>query len=162
MKWHIRQERDGDAPAIHAVVRAAFDQRDEAELVDALRLAGDLTLSLVAEADGEIIGHIALSRLKSPKNALALAPVSVAPDRQGEGIGAALIRKSIEEARRRGEALIFVLGDPAYYTRFGFSVETAAPFDCIYAGDYFMALQLTAEKADPAEVIYADAFGELG
>jgi putative acetyltransferase len=162
MSVSLRAERPADAAKIRDIITAAFGQQEEAELVEALRLAGDLTHSLVAEADGEVVGHIALSRLKSPKNALALAPVSVAPHRQGEGIGGALIRASIEEARRSGEALIFVLGEPAYYTRFGFSLETAAPFDCIYAGDYFMALQLNIEKTSPAEVIYADAFGGLG
>ncbi len=162
MSLSLRAERPADAAKIRDIITAAFGQADEAGLVDALRLSGDLTLSYVAEDDGEIVGHIALSRLKSPKDALALAPVSVAPDRQGEGIGGALIHHSIEEARRSGDALIFVLGEPAYYTRFGFSVEAAAPFDCIYAGDYFMVLQLNAEKTDPAEVIYADAFGGLG
>ncbi len=158
----IRQESTADTPAIHALVAAAFGQEDEATLVGALRRDGDLWLSLVAEADGEIVGHIALSRLKSPKNALALAPVSVAPDLQGQDIGSTLIRRAIEESRRAGESLIFVLGEPAYYSRFGFSRETAAPYDCIYAGEYFMALELGATEAEPAEVIYADAFGELG
>ena len=128
MSYAIRAERPEDAPAIHALITAAFGQEEEANLVDALRRDGDLWLSLVAEGeDGEITGHIALSRLKSPKHALALAPVSVAPDRQGAGIGSALIKKSIEEARRWREAVIFVLGDPAYYTRFGFSREAATP-----------------------------------
>lgn len=159
----MRNEQEADATAIHNLITTAFGQSGEATLVDALRRDGDLWLSLVAEDEqGEIIGHIALSRLKSPKDALALAPVSVAPDRQGEGIGGALIRQAIEEARRAGEALIFVLGEPAYYTRFGFSRETAEAYDCIYAGEYFMALELDATKAKTAEVIYADAFGELG
>ncbi|MCC3305374.1 GNAT family N-acetyltransferase [Sneathiella sp. HT1-7] len=163
MSLPLRQERPDDAPAIHALITAAFGQEDEANLVDALRQDGDLWLSLVMEGeDGEIIGHIALSRLKSPKNALALAPVSVTPKRQGEGIGGALIRRAIKEARSKGKTLIFVLGDPAYYTRLGFNVETAAPFDCIYAGDYFMALELGDEKAEVAPVVYADAFGRLG
>jgi putative acetyltransferase len=159
----LRQERPDDAPAIHALITAAFGQEDEANLVDALRQDGDLWLSLVMEGeDGQIIGHIALSRLKSPKNALALAPVSVAPKRQGEGIGGALIRRAIKETRTAGEALLFVLGEPAYYTRFGFSLETAAPFECTYAGPYFMAMELGEAKAEPAPVIYAEAFGRLG
>lgn len=163
MSISIRQERAADSPAIHAIITAAFGQEDEATLVDMLRRDGDLWLSLVAEDEaGEIIGHIALSRLKSPARSVALAPVSVAPDRQGGGIGGALIRKSIEEARRKGEALIFVLGDPAYYTRFGFSRETAEPYECIYAGEYFMALELGEEKTATAPIVYAAAFGGLG
>tara|TARA_R110002095_G_scaffold31764_2_gene30425 strand:+ start:4736 stop:5224 length:489 start_codon:yes stop_codon:yes gene_type:complete len=158
----LREERPEDTRKIRALVTAAFGQPEEADLVDALRTANDLTLSLVAEEDGKIIGHIALSRLKSPANSVALAPVSVAPDRQGGGIGGALIREAIARANATGETLLFVLGDPAYYSRFGFSTATAAPFDCVYAGEYFMALELNTEKADPAEVIYADAFGDLG
>ncbi|MBO0333367.1 N-acetyltransferase [Sneathiella sp. CAU 1612] len=162
MSIAIRPERREDGPAIHALITAAFGQEDEAILVDALRRDGDLWLSLVAEAKREIVGHIALSRLKSPAESLALAPVSVAPARQGEEIGGALIREAIARASVDGEALIFVLGDPAYYTRFGFNVETAAPYECEYAGDYFMALELDAGKATVALVIYADAFGGLG
>jgi putative acetyltransferase len=158
----IRPERREDGPAIHALITAAFGQEDEAILVDALRRDGDLWLSLVAEEKREIVGHIALSRLKSPAKSLALAPVSVAPARQGEDIGGALIREAIARASVDGEALIFVLGDPAYYTRFGFNVETAVPYDCIYAGDYFMALELAADNVEVAQVVYADAFGGLG
>ena len=95
-------------------------------------------------------------------DALRTANDLVAPDRQGGGIGGALIREAIARANATGETLLFVLGDPAYYSRFGFSTATAAPFDCVYAGEYFMALELNTEKADPAEVIYADAFGDLG
>ena len=163
MNISIRKECAADAPAIHALITAAFGQEEEAILVDTLRRDGNLWLSLVTEdKNGEIIGHIALSRLKSPKDALALAPVSVAPDRQGGGIGGALIRKSIAEARRMREALIFVLGDPAYYTRFGFSLKAATPFDCVYAGAYIMALELGKKKTATAPVVYADAFGGLG
>ncbi len=162
MSATLRAERPEDAAAIRALVTNAFGRPDEADLVDALRAGGDLTHSLVAEEKGEIVGHIALSRLKSPAQSLALAPVSVAPDRQGEGIGGALIRAAIARAIADSDALIFVLGDPAYYTRFGFSLETAAPYECAYAGPYFMAMELGETKTAPAPVIYAEAFGELG
>lgn len=158
----LRAERPEDAAAIRALVTNAFGRPDEADLVDALRAGGDLTHSLVAEEKGEIVGHIALSRLKSPAKSLALAPVTVAPDRQGEGIGGALIRAAIARAIADGDALIFVLGDPAYYTRFGFTTETATRFDCAYAGPYFMAMELGEAKTAPAPVIYTEAFGELG
>ncbi|WP_339630727.1 N-acetyltransferase [uncultured Sneathiella sp.] len=162
MSLTLRDERPEDTAEIREIITAAFGQPEEADLVEALRTANDLTLSLVAEEDGKIIGHIALSRLKSPANSVALAPVSVAPDRQGGGIGGALIVEAIARADKDGEALIFVLGDPAYYTRFGFSVGTAAPFDCIYAGEYFMALELGEGKVAVEPVVYADAFGRLG
>ena len=162
MSVTLREERPEDTREIRALVTAAFGQPEEADLVEALRTANDLTLSLVAEEGGKIIGHIALSRLKSPANSVALAPVSVAPDRQGGGIGGALIREAIARANAAGETLVFVLGDPAYYSRFGFSTATAAPFECVYAGAYFMALELGEKKTATAPVIYADAFGGLG
>ncbi|MEX1034443.1 MAG: N-acetyltransferase [Sneathiella sp.] len=158
----LRPERPNDREAIRDVVIAAFGQTEEADLVDALRTGKDLTLSLVAEEKGEILGHIALSRLKSPAKSVALAPVSVRPDRQGDSISGRLIVGAIARARAAGEALLFVLGDPAYYSRFGFSLETAAPYECDYAGEYFMALELGKGKVAVAPVVYADAFGGLG
>lgn len=157
----IRQEEPGDRKAIHALTAAAFGQEDEARLVDALRAAGRAAVSLVAETEWGIAGHVLLSRLKAPENCLALAPVSVAPPRQGEGIGSALIRAALTQAAAQGAAAVFVLGEPAYYTRFGFSLEAAAPFETDYPKAYFMALEVTpgglAGLAGP--VIYPEAFG---
>jgi putative acetyltransferase len=158
----IEPEKPEDTKTIQALIALAFGQEDEAVLVDKLRENGDLTHSLIARDEtGNIIGYLALSRLKSPEKSLALAPVAVHPAHQKQGIGDALIRKAIDDARKEGEALIFVLGDPAYYTRFGFSTETAAPFDCLYAGPYFMARELGEKSAEIAPVHYADAFGAL-
>ncbi len=157
----IREERSSDQPAIRALVTDAFGQAQEANLVDALRTTGDLKVSLVAEEDGKLCGHVALSRLTSPARALALAPVSVLTQEQGRGVGSRLIRDAIEQARQLGYEIVFVLGDPEYYSRFGFSPETAVPFPCPYAGPYFMALWLTDERRAPDTVVYASAFGDL-
>lgn len=96
---HIREETADDRAAIHALITNAFGRRDEADLVDALRSDGDLVLSLVAEEEGELVGHVALSRLKSPERALALAPIAVSPSRHRRGIGSALIHTAIERAK---------------------------------------------------------------
>ena len=157
----IRAETPADHAAIRAVVIDAFGGEQEAELVDGLRRDGALSVSLVAEVDGHLVGHVALSPLKSPPHAFALAPVAITSIRQRQGIGSALIREAIEIAAEEGADMIFVLGEPAYYQRFGFAPETAAPFPSPYAGPYFMALKLTSRDVPIEPVIYADAFDRL-
>ena len=119
----IRTETPDDFEAIRSVIAEAFGQDYEAKLVDDLRNAGDLVISLVAELDGKICGHVALSRLQSPPDALALAPVSVSSSKQTQGIGSALIYDALRRARELGSVIVFVLGEPSYYTRFGFSSD---------------------------------------
>jgi putative acetyltransferase len=155
------EEQLGLEAAIRRAITDAFGRADEANLVDSLRHNGALAISLVAEQAGTICGHAALSRLKSPAHALALGPVSVMKARQGLGFGSALVRRAIELARERGHEIIFVLGSPKYYERFGFAVEAATAFQCRYAGSHFMALHLTAAKVAPQAVIYAKAFDKL-
>ena len=158
----VREETVGDHAAIHEVVAQAFGRDDEAALVAVLRRDGALVVSLVAEIGGIVVGHVALSRLRSPERALALAPLAVAPARQRQGVGADLVRHAIWQCRRSGEHIMFVLGEPAYYSRFGFSAAAAAPYPCPYAGPHFMALQLSDLLPRPAAVIYAPAFDPLG
>lgn len=146
---------------IRSVVVDAFGCDQEAKLVDELRRDGDLAVSLAAECDGAVCGYVALSRLHSPLNALALAPVAVRRAMQGKGVGAALVRGAIERARALECEIVFVLGAPEYYQRFGFSVEAAKPFPSPYAGPHFMALPLTASKPHPAPCVYAAAFDKL-
>ena len=85
-------------------------------------------------AEGVVVGHVLLSRLVSPPGALALAPLAVLPDRQRRGVGSALVRAALARAREGGGAAAFVLGDPAYYGRFGFSAEAARGYASPYAG----------------------------
>lgn len=113
---------------VRAVVEAAFDDPVVGELADALRRSTDAVpgLSIVAELDGEVVGHILFTRslLDAPRRlvrVLVLSPVSVAPTRQRRGFGTALIRHGLDEVRhRRDEPLVFLEGNPAYYARFGF------------------------------------------
>ena len=144
----IRPETDTDRDAVARVVRDAFGSDDEAVLVDALRDAGRLVLSLVAEENGEIIGHISFSPMTVDNDtttytAICLAPVAVAPSHQREGVGSALVNAGLDELRQRGDGTVFLLGHPTYYPRFGF--RPAREFDIHYQDDRdsFMALELT-------------------
>jgi putative acetyltransferase len=161
-QMHIVDEYPGHEDSVRRVVANAFGRGAEAKLVDDLRLAADLAVSLVAEEAGEICGHVALSTLKAPPRALALGPVSVLRTRQRQGIGSALIRRAIECARDSGYEIIFVLGDPDYYKRFGFQTKEAAPFRAPFSGPYFMALNLMGKPVAPADVIYPHACQALG
>jgi len=160
----IRPETTTDIAAIRAVEEAAFARPTEAALVDALRQAGDLTLSLVA-VDGErIVGHVAFSKMQAPFRALGLGPVAVLPDRQRSGIGGELIREGLARAAAEDWQGVFVLGDPAYYGRFGFEVDMARDFQSPYAGPYLMARSLFAGDlpARSGTIEYAPAFAALG
>lgn len=160
----VREARAEDAGAVRRIIDAAFGQPAEGNLVEALRSHGDARIELVAESDGRLVGHVLLSRLESPAGALALAPLAVLPERQREGVGAALTNAAIDRARRGGAPAIFLLGEPAYYERFGFSVAAAAPFETAYPKDYMMALALAPGALDAlaGPIIYAPAFDALG
>lgn len=138
------------AAEIAAITQAAFAREygvgdGEVALIAQLRADGDVAVELAAAADGEIVGHAMFSRLTATPATLkvaALAPVSARVDRQRYGIGSALIREGLARCAAQGFDAVTVLGDVAYYKRFGFSVETAKVFDCVYAGPHFQALAL--------------------
>jgi putative acetyltransferase len=159
----IRHARPADRPAIEAVLTAAFGRPDEAALVTRLRADEDAMFELVAEEDGEIVGHIVFSRLWADRFELygALAPLAVRPDRQGQGLGSRLVRTGLENAREFGCFGVLVLGDPAYYSRFGFSAAAAQDVEAPYRGlPAFQALALEDDAfAGAMSVAYPDAFG---
>ena len=160
----IRAEVAADREAIRALHRAAFGGEAEAKLVEALRGEGAVVLSLVAEQNGEIAGHVLYSRLTldpSHSEALSLAPAAVLPKRQRQGIGARLIEEAHRMLTMRGEKIVFVLGDPAYYGRFGFSAATAKPFRTPYDGKYMQALILAPDAPKSGRVRYPAAFAGL-
>lgn len=159
----IRREEPNDIAAIHLVNEAAFPSNLEANLVDDLRAEGDAIISLVAIDGDDIIGHILLSKMAAPLKALGLAPVAVLPEKQGNGIGSALIKSAIKEAKDDGWEIIFVLGNPKIYCKFGFDLEIAKNFNCAYSGPHFMAQYLGNElKINKGDVAYAPAFTSLG
>lgn len=120
----IRRERPDDIPAIRAVVTEAFGRPGEADLVDALRAAAALSLSAVAEIGGRLVGHVGFSPITIGDTqhamALALAPVAVVPQCQRQGIGSALVRWGLGQCPGLQCSIVVVLGEPAYYKRFGF------------------------------------------
>lgn len=131
----IRPERPADIAAIHHVNAAAFAQPQEAELVDALRRAGGLTISLVAVHHGRIVGHIAFSPVTITSDtavvdAIGLGPMAVLPEWQRQGVGAQLIETGLETCRDTGVGLAVVLGHPGYYPRFGFT--PAKPYGIVW------------------------------
>ena len=161
----IRPAVAADRAAIHAVEEQAFGQPLEAKLVDQLVADGDAVLELVAERDGELLGHLLFSRLIVRRDigdfaAVALAPLAVAPAAQRAGIGGALVRAAHERLAAAGESLSVVLGDPAYYGRFGYERQRAEEFDSDYQGE---ALQALAWGGAPisGRLVYAAAFSDL-
>lgn len=159
----IRPATPDDAPAIDAILDAAFGGPAESRLVERLRANGDLVLALVAVDNAAVVGYIAWPRLwvETPQGrhpAVGLAPLAVSPQRQHDGIGSALTREGLAQLRARGESLAFVLGDSVYYRRFGFTVETAAGYVSKYAGAHFMALRLSEAAPSSGRVRYPAAF----
>jgi len=146
------------------VTERAFDGHphsdgSEPAIIERLRAAGALTVSLVAVRDDQIIGHIAVSPVQwdGGDRWFGLGPVSVDRPHQGDGVGSALVRAALDEIRRLGAAGCVLAGDPAYYGRFGFRTDPR----WTYAGlppEYFMALSFTPVTGSGA-VRYHPAFG---
>jgi putative acetyltransferase len=164
----IRDERRSDRAAVRTVIERAFGGAYEADLVEHLHADGDVIAALVAVANGVVAGHLLFSSLAVetcpvPLAAAALAPLAVMPGGQGEGIGSALVRHGLEACRAAGVDVVFVLGDPAYYRRFGFDSALAARFVSPFPSEAFMALALRPGALDDAtatgSVSYAEAFG---
>lgn len=159
-------ESGGERASIRAVNTAAFGRSDEADLVDKLSRGEHGIISLVAELEGSIVGHIMFSRmwintLRGLAPAIALAPVAVLPVHQRKGIGGLLIQHGLELLRDRGEKIVLVVGHPDYYPRFGFSPEKAKLLESPFPSETFMAMELRAGALDEirGSVIYPPAFG---
>lgn len=143
----IRQEGPSDAAAIEVVTVAAFQNaahtsHTEQFIVRALRDSGQLAVSLVADDEGSVIGHVAVSPVSISGDAegwYGLGPISVAPERQGRGVGSELMGHALTELRRRGAAGCVVLGEPSYYSRFGFKAEPSLVLADVPA-EYFQAI----------------------
>ena len=162
---HVRVEAPADIPHVHTVNRAAFESSTEATLVDALRMQPDV-ISLVAEEDGHIVGHIMFSPVRltgaDDLRAMALAPMAVAPARQRAGIGAALVRDGLARCRQQGVDALFVVGHPDYYPRFGFTPASGFGITCEFdvPDEAFMAVELApgALRGRTGRVFFNEAF----
>jgi predicted N-acetyltransferase YhbS len=162
MNIKIRPESAADAPAISAVTAAAFADaahasHTEQHIVDALRAAGKLTVSLVAELDGTVVGHVALSPVSISGGAsgwFGLGPISVLPQHQNRGVGSLLMRAALRVLCERRASGCVVLGDPHYYGRFGFKADPDLVLPGVPA-QYFQALSF--ESARPKGLVAYDA-----
>jgi putative acetyltransferase len=153
MTFLIRPETTADHEAVRHVNRLAFGQDAEARLVDTLREGGYVRASLVAEKNGQVVGHILFSDLPilteaRTVSALALVPMAVLQEFQKRGIGSALVRRGLELCREQGHRIV-VLGDPHFYPRFGFSAKLASALASPFGGgDSWMALELVLGALD--------------
>ena len=160
----IREETEKDFAAINALLSSAFEtaphsQKTEHLIVDALRESGNLTLSLIAEEDGELVGCVAFSPVKingTNSGWYGLGPVAVTPDRQGMGIGSELIQSGIKRLRANDAGGCVVLGEPNYYSRFGFAPLPDLKLDGV-PEQYFMAFALS-DETPKGKVDYDPAF----
>jgi putative acetyltransferase len=160
----IRSERPADVDAIRLLTETAFRTAPHADgtehlIIDRLRAAGALSLSLIAETGGALAGHVAFSPVTVSDGSsgwYGLGPISVKPARQGQGIGSALVREGIRRLELRNAAGCVLLGDPAYYGRFGFEAEPALRLDGV-PPEYFLRLAFSQVYGD-GTVSYHPAF----
>jgi len=166
---NIRPEQPSDLAAIHAINTAAFETEDEAILVDTLRVQADPVVSLVAELNGELVGHILCSpvTLSGHEDILmmGLAPMAVVPEHQHMGIGSALVFAGIEACRQLGMKAIVVLGHPAYYPKFGFMASSRYGIVSEYdvPEGVFMVLEIKEDvlNGKSGTISYHGVFGNL-
>jgi len=164
----IREEVPSDAANIHALTAAAFLDAPHAAhteqfIVDALREAGALSVSLVAELGGEIVGHVALSPVSISDGSTGwygLGPISVKPELQRTGIGSLLMRAALQRLRERGAAGCVLVGDPSYYSRFGFKPESSLVLPDV-PPQYFQALPF-GPSLPRGVVTFHEAFSARG
>ncbi|WP_226647730.1 GNAT family N-acetyltransferase [Microbulbifer variabilis] len=168
MDIKIRNENKGDVEPIHRVTVLAFrdapySDHTEQFIVRALRKADALFLSQVAESDGEIVGHVAISPVNisdGSANWFGLGPISVLPEYQGRGVGSKLMENALADLKEQGAAGCVVLGDPNYYGRFGFKVVDGLVFPGVPA-EYFQALSF-GSSFPQGKVAYHEAFSAQG
>ena len=167
-KSRIRTEQPADIEAISRITEAAFrghpySQGTEQFIINALRKAGALTISLVAEVDGKVAGHIAFSPVEisdGSKDWYALGPVSVAPQYQRRGIGSALVRAGLEELKQLGAQGCVLVGDPGFYDRFGFGSRPDLSMEGI-PQEFVLSFSLRAIAAS-GKISHHNAFNARG
>lgn len=155
-----------DSEEVFAVERAAFGRDDEARLVEALRTKDELDFECVARAHGRLVGHIAFSPLILERGSetlcgSALAPLAVDPEWQRKGVGSALTRMGLEFCASRGVDVVVVVGEPAYYSRFGFDSEAGRLIEAPFPYPYLQLLELNSGALSGGgwKAVYASSFG---
>ncbi|MEI6892200.1 MAG: N-acetyltransferase [Pontiella sp.] len=165
----IRQETEQDFEEIREVIEEAFNQPDEADLVEALRTGEKVIISLIAEKDQTTVGHIMFSIASidgSQAKIAGLAPMAVLPEYQNQGIGSELMREGLDECLSTGYDAVIVLGYADYFPLFGFKPAAEFGIQSEWANqiqdDAFMVLELHAGALDGISGIarYADEFSE--
>ena len=165
----IRSETEADRAAVRAVNEAAFATSVEADLVEVLRDKGLQLVSLVADVDGTIVGHILFSPVslttRPHSNVMGLGPMAVAPQQQRKGIGSALVRGGLERCKQLGCHAVVVIGHAEYYPRFGFAPASSYAIRSEYdvPEDVFMLIELEAGALRGASglIRYDEAFGSV-
>jgi putative acetyltransferase len=160
----IRNETESDIEVIAEITKTAFatlaiSQHTEQFIISALRAAGALTVSLVAEIDGNVVGHVAFSPVTISDGSpdwYGLGPVSVLPQHQRQGIGTALINEGLSQLKARGGKGCALVGPPEYYQRFGFRNLPALTLEDV-PPQYFLALPFDNQPASGA-VTFHSAF----
>jgi Predicted acetyltransferase len=170
MNTTIRTEKENDHKPIYDVNKLAFQQEDESKLIEKIRKGENFIpkLSIVAEIDNRIVGHILFSKIKiigdSDYESLALAPMAVIPEFQRRGVGSELIKNGLDKAKKLGFDSIIVLGHKEYYPKFGFQRASKWGIKCPFEvpDEVFMAIELTekALEGKAGTVEYPDEFNE--
>jgi putative acetyltransferase len=160
----VRDEHERHYAGVRQLLIEAFPTPAEADLVEQLRRNGDVVISLAAIEGERVVGHAMFSAMRAPFKALGLGPISVVSDMRRQGVAAELVKQGIARAQAEHWDAIFVLGSPAYYSRFGFSAGAASGFVSPYAGPHLMMLALGDTVLAPrsGRIDYAPAFAALG
>jgi len=162
----IRTEAPANRDAVRAVNVAAFERNAEADLVDRLRDEASPVVSLIAEREGDIVGHILFTPVtveddSASWSAMALGPMAVLPDVQRQGIGSALVEQGLRRCAALNVPAEFVLGHPDYYPRFGFGPASKYGCRCAWdvPDDVFLARRFNNSLIAPGLVRYHPSFG---
>jgi len=165
----IRREKEEDFKSIYEINEKAFKQKEESELIERIRSGKNFVpeLSLVAEENGRILGHILFSKIKikgeEKYESLALAPMAVLPELQRQGIGEKLVKEGLDKAKELGFDSVIVVGHKDYYPRFGFERASKWNIKCPFQvpGEAFMAIELIdgALENKSGIIEYPEEFG---
>ncbi|MEQ1608293.1 MAG: N-acetyltransferase [Hyphomonadaceae bacterium] len=152
---------EADKPAVQDLTTRAFGQPDEARIIQQLERDGDAGLQMVAEMDGQIVGHMLFYGMGvfGKVSAVGLGPMCVDPWVQKEGIGSKLVTAGLKEMHDMGASITFVVGHDWFYPKFGFTVEAAAEFETPLKGPHFMARRFRFGPPMSGRLIFPDAFG---